>query len=393
MLKLIIKKLVKDRDNISDPKVRYAYGTVCGIYGIFLNFLLFIAKLVAGILSGSLAVTADAFNNLSDAGASAVTLAGFRLSGKKPDPDHPFGHGRIEYVSGLIVSFIIILMGFELAKMSVEKLIEPTAPEFSAITVIILVLSVAVKLYMSLYNRRYGKMIGSTAMQATATDSLSDTVSTLVVLISGLICHFTGFIYLDGICGAAVSLFILLAGYRSARDTISPLLGQPPSAEFVDRLEALVLSNEKILGLHDTVVHDYGPGRIMVSLHAEVSCTEDVLTLHDIIDTVEQQISEELGCEAVIHMDPIDTENHRLSEVREILDGIVRKVSEKARFHDLRMVPGDSHTNLIFDVVLPTDCEMSEKEAKKLISSLVSEFDPDYKCVIKFDTDLTSHLS
>lgn len=392
MLKLILRRFVKDSENLSDASVRFAYGTVCGIYGIFLNVLLFAAKLVAGILSGSLAVTADAFNNLSDAGASAVTLAGFRLAVKKPDPDHPFGHGRIEYVSGLIVSFIIILMGVELAKMSFDKLINPTKPEFSAVTVIILILSVAVKLYMSLYNRKYGKKIDSSAMQATATDSLSDTVSTLVVLVSGIICHFTGFVYLDGICGAAVSLFILFAGYKSARDTISPLLGQPPSADFVKKLEELVLSNDKILGIHDTVVHDYGPGRIMVSLHAEVSCKEDVLTLHDIIDSIEITISKELNCEAVIHMDPIDTENERLSEIRDVLSDIVHKVSDKARFHDLRIVPGETHTNLIFDLVLPLNSELSEKETKRIVSELVTEFNPEYRCVIKVDTDLTASL-
>lgn len=386
-----MSRFIKKGDSLGDPRVRYVYGTVCGIYGIFLNVLLFAAKLLAGLLSGSLAVTADAFNNLSDAGASAVTLIGFRLSVKKPDPDHPFGHGRIEYISGLIVSFIIILMGFELAKMSFEKLINPTKPDFSILTAVILVLAAAVKLYMSLYNRKYGKKIESTAMQATATDSLSDMVSTLVVLISGIICHFTGFVYLDGICGMAVSVFILIAGYKSARDTITPLLGQPPSEEFIKRLEETVLSNEKILGLHDTVVHDYGPGRIMVSLHAEVSCSEDVLVLHDIIDNIEVKISEELGCEAVIHMDPIDTENDRLNEVRAILSEIVQRVSEKARFHDLRMVPGDTHTNLIFDIVLPLDCEMNEADAKQLISELVSEYNPEYRCVIKVDTDLTGH--
>ena len=391
MLKFILSRFTRGEENVADAKTRFIYGTVCGIYGIFLNILLFGAKLCAGLLSGSLAVTADAFNNLSDAGASAITLIGFRLAGKKPDPDHPFGHGRIEYISGLIVSFIIILMGFELFKMSIEKLVSPTAPEFSAVTVIILSLSVLVKLYMSLYNRVYGKKIQSSAMQATATDSLSDAASTLVVLISGIICHFTGFIYLDGICGMAVSLFILFAGYRSAKETIAPLLGQPPSAELIEKLEKTVLANEKILGLHDTVVHDYGPGRLMISLHAEVSCHENVLVLHDIIDNIEVQLAEELNCEAVIHMDPIDTENARLNEIRAVLTEIMHNVSEKARFHDLRMVPGDTHTNLLFDVVLPVDSDKSEKEIKRLISEQVSEFDPKYRCVIKIDTDLTLH--
>lgn len=393
MLKFILSRFVKEKDSLSDPKTRFIYGTVCGIYGIFLNVLLFAAKLCAGLLSGSLAVTADAFNNLSDAGASAVTLVGFRLSNKKPDPDHPFGHGRIEYISGLIVSFIIILMGFELLTMSFDKLKNPAAPEFSAVTVIILSVSVLVKLYMSLYNKVYGKKISSSAMQATSADSLSDAASTLVVMISGIIGHLTGFVYLDGICGLAVSVFILIAGYKSARDTISPLLGQPPSAEFIKKLEETVLANEKILGLHDTVVHDYGPGRIMVSLHAEVSCHENVLLLHDIIDNIELQLREVLGCEAVIHMDPIDTENASLNEIRSVLSEILHTVSEKARYHDLRMVPGDTHTNLIFDIVLPLDCETDENEVKAAVSAMISEYNPKYKCVIKIDTDLTHHLS
>lgn len=392
LLKFILSRFVKKGDSLSDPRVRFIYGTVCGIYGIFLNVLLFAAKLIAGLLSGSLAVTADAFNNLSDAGASAITLIGFRLAVKKPDPDHPFGHGRIEYISGLIVSFIIILMGFELAKMSLDKLINPTKPDFSALTAVILILAAAVKLYMSLYNRKYGKKIESSAMQATATDSLSDMVSTLVVLVSGIICHFTGFIYLDGICGMAVSVFILIAGYKSARDTIAPLLGQPPSEEFIKKLEEIVLSNEKILGMHDTVVHDYGPGRIMVSLHAEVSCNEDVLVLHDMIDNVEVMLSRELGCEAVIHMDPIDTSNDKLNEIRAVLSEIVQKLSDKARFHDLRMVPGETHTNLIFDMVLPLDCAVSEGDARRLVSELIAEYNPEYRCVIKVDNDLTGYV-
>jgi cation diffusion facilitator family transporter len=392
MLKLLLKRFVKNSGDLTDAKVRSAYGTVCGIFGIFLNIVLFSVKFAVGLLSASLAITADAFNNLSDAGASIVTLAGFRLADKKPDPDHPFGHGRMEYISGLIVSFIIILMGFELAKMSVSKLISPTKPDFSLLTVIALVFSILIKLYMSLYNKKYGKLINSSAMKATATDSLSDMLSTLVVLISGVICYFTDFIYLDGICGLLVSLFILLSGYRAAKDTISPLLGQPPSREFIKKLEELTMSNEKILGMHDTVVHDYGPGRIMVSLHAEVSCNENVLVLHDIIDNLEQQISETLGCETVIHLDPIDTEDTRLNEIKETLSEIIKKVSAKAMFHDLKIVPGDTHTNLIFDVLLPPDYKGTSKEAKTIIRELVHEYNPDFNCVIKIDTDYVGVL-
>ncbi len=377
---------------MDSPSVRSAYGTVCGICGIILNILLFLLKIIAGMLSGSLAVTADAFNNLSDAGSSVVTLAGFRLAGKKPDKDHPFGHGRMEYISGLVVAALIILMGYELAKASVDKLIAPEMPDFTWLTAGILVVSVAVKLYMSAYNRKFGKIIDSPAMLATASDSLSDSVSTTVVLISGFICRFTGFVYLDSICGLLVAGFILFAGYNAAKDTISPLLGQPPSKEFVEQIRSIVLSNGKILGIHDLVVHDYGPGRVMVSLHAEVSCEENVLVLHDIIDRIESEIGDRLNCEAVIHMDPIDTANPKLAEAKIFLDKIVKNLDVGAMYHDLRIVPGDTHTNLIFDIVLPHGYTHSESDVREFVASCVKEYDSSYECVIKIDRDYAGEV-
>ena len=391
MVGFIIKKTVKNSENTDDPKVRSAYGTVCGIVGIFLNIVLFAIKLLAGLISGSLAVTADAFNNLSDAGSSVITLAGFRLAAKKPDPDHPFGHGRIEYVSGLIVALIIILMGTELIKSSVEKLFAPSMPDFGILTAVILALSILCKLYMSFYNKKYGKKIDSAAMLATAADSLSDTVSTAVVLIVGLICRFTGFIYLDSICGLVVSLFIIIAGIRAARDTVSPLLGQAPSEEFVNQVSELAMSDERVLGIHDMIVHDYGPGRIMVSLHAEVSGNESVYVLHEMIDRLEILISNKLGCETVIHMDPTDVNDKRLAEIRDIIASAVKKADPRASFHDVRIVPGKSRSNIIFDLVLPSDSKCSEKEAKALIGEFVSSYDPSYRCVIKTDRDYVSH--
>ncbi len=367
--------------------MRSAYGTVCGICGIFLNILLFLIKIIAGTLAGSLAVTADAFNNLSDAGSSVVTLAGFRLAGKKPDKDHPFGHGRMEYISGLIVSALIILMGYELAKASVEKLLSPEMPDFTLLTAGILVVSILVKIYMSAYNRSFGKKISSPAMLATASDSLSDSVSTAVVLVSGIICRISGFVYIDSICGLLVAAFILFAGYNAAKDTVSPLLGQPPSKEFVEQIKGIALSDPKILGIHDLVVHDYGPGRVMVSFHAEVSCDEDVLVLHDIIDCIEVEIGDKLNCEVVIHMDPIDTANPKLAEVKMFLEKIVKKLDAGAMYHDLRMVPGDTHTNLIFDVVLPHGYVHTEKDAREFITACVKELDASYECVIKIDRD------
>ena len=392
MVGFLIRKFVKNADDTSDPRVRSAYGTVCGIFGIFLNIVLFAIKLFAGLVSGSLAITADAFNNLSDAGSSVITLAGFRLASKKPDPDHPFGHGRIEYISGAVVSVLIMLMGFELAKSSFGKLLAPTKPEFNVIIAVILVISILGKLYMSFYNKKFGRVIASSAMLATASDSLSDTLSTTVVLISGIVCHFTGFVYLDSICGLAVSVFIMIAGIRAIKETVSPLLGQAPSEEFVNKVFELATSDKRVLGIHDMVVHDYGPGRVMVSLHAEVSGDENVYELHEMIDALEMLISEKLGCEIVIHLDPTDLSDERLSKVREIVALAVKKLDERATFHDVRLVPGENRSNVIFDLVLPNDCALSEKDAKALINQFVASCEPTYRCVIKIDRDYVNHI-
>lgn len=385
MVGLIIKKAVKNADKTDDPRVRNGYGTVCGVFGIFLNIILFAVKLFAGLLAGSLAVTADAFNNLSDAGSSVITLAGFRLASKKPDPDHPFGHGRLEYVSGLIVALLIILVGTELAKSSIEKIFSPTTPDFGLLTAVILALSILGKLYMSFYNKKYGKMIDSSAMLATASDSLSDALSTSAVLVAGIVCRISGFVYIDSICGLLVSVFIIIAGLKAARDTVSPLLGQAPSEEFVNKVTELALSDDKILGIHDMVVHDYGPGRVMVSLHAEVSGDENVYELHETIDRLELLISGKLGCETVIHLDPTDVKDARLAELRKTIAAAVKKVDDNASFHDVRIVPGEARSNIIFDLVLPLDSKCSEKEAKAIISEFVSSYDPSCRCVIKTD--------
>lgn len=393
MVGFLIRRFVKNADDTADPRVRSAYGTVCGIFGIFLNIILFAIKLFAGLVSGSLAITADAFNNLSDAGSSVITLAGFRLASKKPDPDHPFGHGRLEYISGSVVAVFIILMGFELAKSSFGKLLAPTKPEFNIIIAVILIISILGKLYMSLYNKKYGNVISSSAMLATASDSLSDTLSTAVVLVSGVVCHFTGFVYLDSICGLAVSVFIMIAGIRAIKDTVSPLLGQAPSEEFVNKIAELATSDKRVLGIHDMVVHDYGPGRVMVSLHAEVSGDENVYELHEMIDALEMLISEKLGCETVIHLDPTDLSDERLSNVRKIISRAVQKLDERASFHDVRIVPGENRSNVIFDLVLPNDCRLSEKDARVLIGQFVASCEPTYRCVIKIDRDYVNHTT
>ena len=383
MIGLLSRWFIRDRDNVTDPRVRRAYGQLCGLVGIGLNLLLFAGKLFAGAVSGSVAITADAFNNLSDAGSSVVTLLGFRLAGKKPDPHHPFGHGRLEYVSGLIVAGLILLMGVELAKTSVEKILHPSAVDFSVAALVILAASICVKLYMCLYNRRIGKRIHSAAMEATAADSLSDTAATAAVLLAMCIARWTS-LDIDGWVGLVVAGFILFSGVKSARETISPLLGQPPEKEFVDRIESIVLSHPAILGLHDLVVHDYGPGRVMVSLHAEVPAHGDLLELHDIVDNIEMDLSRQLNCQAVIHMDPVVTDDERLNQLHAQVQQIVAGIDSNLSMHDFRAVFGPTHTNLVFDVVVPPGFSLSDSELSRRIEQQVQTLGS-YFCVITVD--------
>ena len=384
MISLLAKKFIKNREDVTSPAVRQAYGMLCGIVGIGFNVLLFALKLIAGTLSGSIAITADAFNNLSDAGASIVTLLGFKLAGQKPDPEHPFGHGRLEYISGLIVSMVILLMGIELAKSAVEKILHPEAVEFTLLTGGILLASILVKLYMYLYNRAVGKKIGSAAMEATAMDSLSDCAATAAVLAATLIGHFTS-LQIDGWCGIVVAALVLWAGIQAARDTISPLLGQPPAPEFVQRIEKIVLSSPVVQGIHDLIVHDYGPGRVMISLHAEVPAHGDIMALHDEIDNVEKQLHDKLGCEAVIHMDPIVTNDEAVNVTHQRIAALVRGIDENISIHDFRMVTGPTHTNVIFDAVVPYGCKMSDREAEEKIKRAVHELDPRYFAIVQID--------
>ena len=374
MIELLSRWFIRNRENTGDPAVRLAYGRLCGLVGIGLNLLLFGGKLFAGTVSGSVAVTADAFNNLSDAGSSVVTLLGFQLAGKKPDPQHPFGHGRIEYISGLVVSGLILLMGVELGKSSVEKILHPEAVDFSLLAMGILVASIAVKLYMYLYNRRIGRRISSAAMEATATDSLSDAIATTAVLAAMLVGRFTD-LMIDGWVGLVVACFILFSGYQAAKETLGPLLGQPPEQELVERIQQMVLSHPPICGIHDLVVHDYGPGRMMVSLHAEVPAHGDILELHDVIDTAEMELKRTLHCDAVIHMDPIITDDAQIVQLRRRVAELVRQVDSGMPIHDFRVVPGPSHTNLIFDAVLPFGEHITEAEAARQIRERVRQMD------------------
>lgn len=385
MLNLLIKLFIKDRENVGDSAVRRAYGSLCGFFGIFLNLVLFAFKALAGTLTGSVAVTADAVNNLSDAGSSVITLLGFAIAGKKPDPEHPFGHGRAEYLAGLVLSALIIVMGVELGKSSVEKIISPEPVSLSVLSALILIASIGVKLYMSYYNRAVGKKINSAAMLATATDSLSDAVSTLVVLISMLIAHFFR-LNIDGWAGLAVAVFICFAGYNAAKDTLSPLLGQAPDAELVKEIEDLVMAFPEIVGIHDLIVHDYGPGRMIVSLHAEVDGDGDIFELHDAIDRAEVELKEKLNCLASIHMDPLELSDSEVSVHRsEVTELLQKKLDTAITVHDFRMVPGHTHINLIFDAVVPIDYpEKDEALAAKIKELVHSEWD-DHFAVVTID--------
>ena len=384
MIGLLAKHLIKDYQNVAAPEVRRAYGVLCGAVGIAINLLLFALKLLAGTLAGSVAITADAFNNLSDAGASIVTLLGFRLAGHKPDTEHPFGHGRIEYISGLIVSLVILLMGFELLRDAVGAILHPEAVECSALTVTILLISICAKCYMYCYNHGVGKKLNAAAMQATAADSLSDCAATTAVLLSTLAGHFLHW-QIDGWCGLVVSLLILWAGVQAAKDTLSPLRGQPPTEEFVQQIHDIVMANKSICGIHDLIVHDYGPGRVMISLHAEVPAHGDILALHDEIDNVEKELHDRLGCEAVIHMDPIVTNDETVNAAHEKIAALVCSIDENISIHDFRMVTGPTHTNVIFDAVVPYRCKMSDKEAEETIKKAVHELDPHYFAVVQID--------
>lgn len=384
MVHLLSKLFIRNPDRYSAEALREKYGVLCGALGIVLNLFLFAVKLTAALLSGAISVVADALNNLSDAGSSLVTMLGFKLAAKKPDVHHPFGHGRFEYVSGLIVSMLILLVGFELGKSSVEKIIHPEKTTFSWISIAILAVSILIKLYMAHYNRAFGKKLASAAMAATAADALSDAIATSVVLICMLISRFAD-LELDAYCGLAVSAFILYSGIRAAKDTIDPLLGEPPTEEFVQKIEALVKECPHVCGIHDLMVHDYGPGRRVISLHAEVPANSDLLEIHDEIDNAEKRLRETLYCDAVIHMDPIQTDDALVTATREKVQKLLSILDERITIHDFRMVTGNTHTNVIFDAVIPYDLPYSDKEAHRKITELVRTLDGNYFAVVEID--------
>ena len=388
MINLLVKTFVKDCGNVQDPQVRQRYGTLSGAVGIFLNLLLSAGKMIAGVLTGSIAITADAFNNLTDAGSSVVTLVGFRMAGKQADGDHPFGHGRIEYLSGLAVSVVILLVGLELAKSSVEKIIHPEPVEFSWLSAGILAAAICVKLWMSYFNRSLSRRIGSAAMAATATDSLSDAAATSAVLLSSLIGRFTG-VNIDAWAGILVAIFILRAGWGAAKDTLNPLLGQSPDPELVRDIERTVLAHPQVVGIHDMIIHDYGPGRSMMSLHAEVPAGADIMAVHDEIDAIERELKAKYCIDASIHMDPIVTGDETISRARQMVAGLVREVDPAMTIHDFRMTSGPRHRNLIFDVVVPYSVRQSDEAVRREIERKIRAADPNSFAVIQVDRAYT----
>lgn len=391
MTKLLLKLFIKG--DLSDKNTRSKCGTLAGIVGVLCNLLLFGIKFLAGTLSGSVSMIADAFNNLSDMGSSVVTMLGFKLASKPADPEHPFGHGRMEYMSAALVSVLIMLVGFELLTESAGKLSDPTVPEAGLLPIVILSVSILIKLWMSLFNRTLGKKINSGALTATAQDSLNDCISTGAVLAVAVICKVlpdVGFVkYLDPVVGIFVALFILYSGFKSLKETMDPLIGLAPDPEIVANIRDIVMSDPDFLGIHDMIVHNYGPNRSFVSLHIEVPYDGDVLMLHEKIDACEREIKEKTGIEAVIHMDPIVTDDEDANRARELMSQKIDELHKGMTLHDFRMVKGENQNNLIFDVCVPSDCRLTHKEIRNAVQQIATEIDKTYVCVITVDHDFS----
>lgn len=384
-IRLLTKLFIKNHEDTQNPSVRASYGVFGGILGVICNIILFFVKFFVGSVIGSIAIISDAFNNLSDTGSSLVTMIGAHLSNQRPDREHPFGHGRIEYVSSLIVSFIIITMGFELVKSSIDKIINPVQPTFNLVLVVILLISVIVKLWMHFAMKFLGKKINSDVLLATASDSLNDVIATSAVVVSVVLCKFLPPV-IDGIVGIAVAIMICISGVKLAWETIGTLLGTSPDPEVAKRISDIILSDSEILGIHDLIIHDYGPGRTLASVHAEVSCENDVIMLHEIIDALEVRIMHETGIETVIHTDPILVGNKRVDEHRELVKSVIAEINPDLGMHDFRMTDGENRINLIFDLEVPL--ELTEKERKdllELIPQKIKEKNDCFRCVIKID--------
>lgn len=384
MFQWIVKIFIKDYQETSKPNVREKYGTLCSILSIICNAIMVVFKLVFGFITKSVAIQADGLNNLSDMGSNLATFFGFKMAGKHPDSDHPYGHGRYEYITGLVIAFLILLVAFSSLKESVMKIINPEALNFQITAVIVLVVSILMKLWMASFNKTAGNLINSTSLKAAAQDSLNDVLTTLATLISLCLSLVTD-LPVDGIIGAFVSLFVLKAGIEIFKDTVDPLLGQAPDKELVDDIYHYVMSFDKVIGIHDFMMHDYGPGRKYMTFHAEVDCRENIMELHDQIDTIERELLNKFNILTTIHMDPIDMNDEITRELREKVRYIVDGINSNYSIHDFRIVSGPTHTNLIFDVLVPADDRVVHKELKQKIITEVQKLNPNYFCVIQID--------
>ncbi len=386
MTKLLIRLFIKNAEQTEDPAVRSRYGTLAGVTGIICNVLLFAAKLIIGILSASLSITADAVNNLADASSSIMTMVGFHLSKKPADDEHPYGHARFEYLSGLGVAALILVIGFQLAKDSVDKILHPTPVEFSWALVVVLVLSIGVKLWMSVFNKQIGVRISSTALIATAADSRNDVISTAAVLAAALLEYFFN-LSMDGYIGFCVALFILYNGVDIAKQTIKPLLGEPPDQELVRMVNDEIMGfDPRILAIHDLMVHDYGPGQRFASVHAEIDYNEDPMDAHELMDNIERMFQEKHRIHLVIHYDPVITDDEELNKAKAFVTDRLNEIDPQLSIHDFRMVRGASHTNLIFDMVVPKELEGHEKEIQRKLDASLQTGDMRYYTVITFDS-------
>ncbi|MBR3789380.1 MAG: cation transporter [Clostridia bacterium] len=371
MTKLLIKLFIKDAD-INSQRGRELYGRLAGAVGIICNLLLSVMKLIIGSISNSVSITADATNNIADAGSSIVTLVGFRLSGKPADKDHPYGHARIEYISSLIISFLILLIGCSIFKESVTKIFKPEESLFNVATVVVLVASIIVKLWLSIFNKFLGKQINSKALEATAIDSRNDVITTTAVLIASTISHFTGF-NLDGYMGLVVSVFIFISGINLVKETLDPLLGQPPTKEMFQTIEQKILSYDNVLGVHDLMVHSYGPNTYFASAHIEMDAKIDVLVCHDIMDQIERDFKSELNIHLVVHLDPTILDSPEINELKEMVNDIICEIDRELTFHDFRVVIGEENKNVLFDVVVPPEYKYSDEELEKIITNKITE--------------------
>ncbi len=387
MIKLLAKAFIRDYQNVSDPQVRRSYGVLTGIVGIALNILLFAGKFFAGLITASIAVTADAFNNLSDAAASVISIVGFKLAGMPADKEHPFGHGRVEYVAGLVMSVVILFMGYELGRDSVIKIITPVEMSFSWVSLGILVASVLVKLYICLYNRKIGRLINSATMKAAAMDSLSDCISTGAVII-GLVVYAATSVNIDGYVGIVVALFILKTGIEAAKESLTPLIGEKPAPEYVEDIRKTVMSYDGITGIHDLIVHNYGVGANIISLHAEVPAEMGFVEAHELIDIIENELKTKYAGCATIHMDPIAAETEESRRCRSLVEGILAEIGNGVTMHDFRMTNGNISRNLIFDIVVPFDSKITADEAVKIISERVKNADDSLNVVVNVDRQL-----